>query len=62
LLTENITWTPMAWMVEVDGFPADARGLPRPLQVAAYERGLRKGICCIGGKGALLDGFGPLRP
>ena len=41
----------MAWMVEVDGFPADAHGLPRPLQVAAYERCLRKGICCIGGKG-----------
>jgi hypothetical protein len=40
LLPENIASTPMAWMVEVDGFPADARGLPRPLQVAAYERGL----------------------
>src|SRR3954453_17630040 len=40
LLTENIASTPMAWMVEVDGFLADVRGLPRPLQVAAYERGL----------------------
>jgi hypothetical protein len=35
LLPENVAAMPMAWMSEIDGLPVDARGLPRPLQVAA---------------------------
>jgi hypothetical protein len=40
LLKENYESMPMVWFVEVDGFAVDARRLPRPLQIAAHERGL----------------------
>jgi len=39
LLPSRLDAMPMVWMVEVEGFTVDARGLPRPLQVAAYEHG-----------------------
>jgi hypothetical protein len=31
---------PMAWLIMVDGFIVDARGLPREIQEIAYEKGL----------------------
>jgi hypothetical protein len=40
LRREVVDGLPVAWLVEVDGFVADARQLPVELQVAAYERGL----------------------
>jgi hypothetical protein len=57
MLPENIASLPIAWMVEVDGFPTDARGLPRPLQIAAYERGLIPYIPADGpeGEGGLRE-------
>ncbi|MGH7122260.1 MAG: DUF6398 domain-containing protein [Acetobacteraceae bacterium] len=57
LLPENIAAMPMAWMIEVDGLPVDARDLPRPLQVAAYERGLIPYIPADGpeGEGGIRD-------
>ena len=31
---------PIAWLVRVNGIPADARNLPRELQIEAFEQGL----------------------
>jgi len=31
---------PFAWLVEVNGLPVDARGLPAEVQAAARRRGL----------------------
>jgi hypothetical protein len=31
---------PMAWLLQVDGFLVDIRTMPRPLQEAAYRKGL----------------------
>lgn len=48
LVRMDPTWTrpsrladnPLAWIVEVDGLPVDARDLPRPVQEAAFRQGL----------------------
>jgi hypothetical protein len=39
LLPSRLASMPMVWMVDIDGFAVDARGLPRPLQISAYEHG-----------------------
>jgi hypothetical protein len=39
LLPSRLASMPMVWMVHIDGFAVDARGLPRPLQISAYEHG-----------------------
>ena len=31
---------PLAWMIEVDGIPMDARDLPREIQEEAFRLGL----------------------
>jgi hypothetical protein len=40
LLRAKVASMPMVWLLALDGFTVDARGLPRPLQIAAHERGL----------------------
>ncbi|MBN1488981.1 MAG: hypothetical protein JXA69_03605 [Phycisphaerae bacterium] len=39
-LPSRLEDTPLAWLVEVDGIPMDARGLPRELQEEAFQLGL----------------------
>jgi hypothetical protein len=39
-LPSKLDDNPLAWFVEIDGFVADARDLPRPLQEEAHRRGL----------------------
>ena len=40
MLKRNYESMSMVWFVDFNGLAVDARGLARPLQVAAYERGL----------------------
>jgi len=40
LRSEVIDNTSFAWLLEVDGFVVDARGLPVALQIQAHQRGL----------------------
>jgi hypothetical protein len=37
---ELLERSPLAWLVEVNGIPMDARTLPPELQAEAYRRGL----------------------
>jgi hypothetical protein len=39
-LPSRLDRNPMAWMVQMNGFIVDARGLPRALQDEAYRKGL----------------------
>lgn len=39
-LPSRLARNPMAWMVQMNGFIVDARGLPRALQEEAYRKGL----------------------
>ena len=40
LLAENLASLSPVWLLEVDGLLVDIRAMPRPFQIAAYERGL----------------------
>lgn len=39
-LPSKLADSPFAWKVSLDGFIVDARNLPRPIQEAAYQKGL----------------------
>jgi hypothetical protein len=40
LLSETLALLSPVWLLNVDGITVDIRAMPRPLQIAAYERGL----------------------
>jgi hypothetical protein len=40
MLPSMVEKSPIAWMISVNGFIADARSLPRPIQEEAYRKGL----------------------
>jgi Domain of unknown function (DUF6398) len=40
MLRERATHNPLLWLVQVNGFIADIRDLPRELQQIAYDEGL----------------------
>jgi hypothetical protein len=40
MLRQRIEESPMAWMIEVNGFVVDARRLKREVQEEAYRKGL----------------------
>jgi hypothetical protein len=40
MLSQRIETTSMAWMIEVNGFPMDARHLRREIQEEAFQKGL----------------------
>ena len=39
-LPSRMEKNPLAWLIEVNGLPVDVRHLPRPMQEAAFRRGL----------------------
>lgn len=61
LLPGNIESMPTVWMVQVDGLIVDVRDMPRPVQIAAHERGLIPHVPADGPEGdggarqAILD-------
>jgi hypothetical protein len=62
MLRSFVDHNPLVWMAEVNGMLVDLRGMPREVQVIAYEKGLIPYIPADRDEGTAASGRGAVRP